>query len=57
MYFIFVGTIFRLKKTVFLILGVTVCEVEELTPGDNMKDILSGTFLTFLGNLEGATAT
>jgi len=31
--------------------------VEELTPDDNMKDILSGTFLPFLGNLEGGTAT
>jgi hypothetical protein len=36
---------------------MTVCEVEELTPGDNMKHILSETFLPFLGNLEGATAT
>jgi len=41
----------------FLILVATVCEVEELTPGDNIKDILSGIFLPFLGNLEGETAT
>jgi len=36
---------------------MTVCEVEELIPGDNMKDILKVTFLPFLGNPEGATAT
>jgi len=50
-YFLLVGTIFRLIKIVFLILGATLCEVEELTPGYNMKDILSGIFLTFFGNL------